>query len=117
MAVRAASPNQQLRLIVRRIVDTYSPDRIVLYGSYAYGQPGPGSEFDLLILKETDEPPRARRFAVRKAVWSLPTTIPVEPLVLTRSELEGRLELGDQFIQEIVDRGKTLYGRTRKAVC
>ncbi|MBI3362894.1 MAG: nucleotidyltransferase domain-containing protein [Chloroflexi bacterium] len=98
-------------MIVQRIVEAYVPDKIILYGSYAYGMPRPDSDFDLLILKETTEPPRDRRFAVRKAIWPLPTTIPVEPLVVTESELARRLEIGDQYFQEIVSRGRTVYDR------
>ncbi|MBI4769975.1 MAG: nucleotidyltransferase domain-containing protein [Chloroflexi bacterium] len=112
---RGYSPQKELRLIIRRIVETYAPDKIILYGSYAYGTPRPDSDFDLLILKETAEAPRDRWFAVRKAIWSLPTTIPVEPLVVTEAELARRLEIGDQFFQEIVGRGKTVYDRKRLA--
>jgi len=112
---RTLSPDRELKLIVRRIVEAYAPDKIILYGSYAYGTPGSDSDFDLLILKETTEPPRERRFVVRKAIWSLPTMIPVEPLVVTESELAYRLQIGDQFFQEIVNRGKIIYDRKRLA--
>jgi predicted nucleotidyltransferase len=112
---RPLTPKQELKLIVRRIVEAYAPEKIILYGSYAYGTPHPDSDFDLLILKETTETPRERRFVVRKAIWTLPTTIPVEPLVVTQAELARRLEIGDQFFQEIVSQGKTLYDRQRIA--
>lgn len=108
---RALSPRQQLKLIVQRIVETYAPDKIILYGSYAYGTPSPDSDFDLLIIKETGEPFRDRYFAIRKAIWPLPITILAEPLVVTESELNQRLQIGDQFFQEIVSQGKTLYDR------
>jgi len=108
---RPLTPKQELKLIVRRIVEAYAPEKIILYGSYAYGTPHPDSDFDLLIIKETTETPRDRRFVVRKAIWPLPTTIPVEPLVLTQSELARRLEIGDQFFQEIVSQGKIVYER------
>jgi len=110
---RILSPKQELKLIVRRIVEAYAPDKIILYGSYAYGTPGPDSDFDLLIIKETTDPPRDRWFVVQKAIWSLPATIPVESLVVTQSELDQRLQIGDQFFQEIVTQGKTLYDRKR----
>jgi len=111
----ARSPQRELKQIVRRIVEAYAPDKIILYGSYAYGTPGPDSDIDLLIIKETAEPPRERWFTVCDALWSLPTASPVEPLVVTQAELAGRLQLGDQFFQEIVSRGKTLYDRQRLA--
>ncbi len=112
---RTLSSKQQLNLIVRRIVEAYAPDKIILYGSYAYGAPRPDSDFDLLIIKETTEPPRERWFVVQKAIWSLPTTVPVESLIVTQSELDFRLQIGDQFFQEIVNQGKILYDRQRIA--
>lgn len=112
---RTRSSKQELKMIVQRIVEAYAPDKIILYGSYAYGTPSELSDFDLLILKETTEAPRDRWFAVSKAIWPLPTTISAEPIVLTESELAHRLKIGDQFFQGIVSRGKTLYDRKRLA--
>ena len=102
---------QELQEVIRRIIESYAPQKIILFGSYAYGRPTPDSDFDLLILKETEEPPRQRRFIVRKIVWPLPINTPVEPIVLTQSELDQRLKLKDQFIQEIVSRGRLLYAK------
>jgi len=110
---KVGSPEQQLDQIVQRIVEACAPDKIILFGSHAYGEPGPESDFDLLILKDTPDSPRDRRFQVRKALWHLTTTIPVEPLVLTEAELARRLAMGDQFMQEIVTRGVTLYDHGR----
>jgi len=106
---------RELERIVQRIVETYAPDKIILFGSHAYGTPGPDSDFDLLILKETTDPPRDRRFQVRKILWTLQHTIPVEPLVLTKAELAKRLDMGDQFFQEIVARGTILHDQQRVA--
>lgn len=106
----SASLNDELRQIVNRIVDAYHPKRVILFGSYAYGSPHADSDLDLLILKETDETPRQRRFVVRKLLWQLPIDKAVEPLVLTPTELEQRLRRKDQFIQEIIARGRVLYG-------
>ncbi len=117
MAVIAGTPEAQRELerIVQRIVEAYAPDKIILFGSHAYGVPGPDSDFDLLILKETTDQPRERWFQVRKALWPLSHTIPVEPFVLTDAELSTRLDMGDQFFQEIAARGITLYDRQRVA--
>ena len=102
---------QELQEVIRRIIESYAPQKIILFGSYAYGRPTPDSDFDLLILKETEEPPRQRRFKVRKIVWPLPINTPVEPIVLTQSELDQRLKLKDQFIQEVISRGRLLYAK------
>lgn len=41
--------------IVRRVVDVYQPEKIILFGSYAYGNPDSDSDQDFLIIKETSE--------------------------------------------------------------
>lgn len=97
--------------MVRRLVDEYQPERIILFGSMAYGEPGEDSDIDLLIIKETSEPPLERRVRVRRLVFDLQDGVPFSPLVLTREELERRLAKGDQFYEEIVSRGRTLYAR------
>lgn len=50
----------ELNKIVKRVIDTYEPEKITLFGSYAYGKPDADSDLDLLIIKETSE-----RFIVR----------------------------------------------------
>lgn len=95
--------------IVRRIVAAYAPQKIILFGSHAYGQPDEDSDIDLLIVKETSEPFLARIDAVRAVAEGSHPRIPFEPLVLTPEEVEERVQLGDQFIAEIVKRGRVLY--------
>ena len=41
-----------LREIVRRIVETAQPEKIILFGSAARGTMGPNSDIDLLIVKD-----------------------------------------------------------------
>ena len=43
----------EIETIVRQVVDAYRPEKIILFGSYAYGQPNADSDLDLLIIKET----------------------------------------------------------------
>ena len=103
----------ELRQIVQRIVETYAPDKIILFGSYAYGQPGPDSDYDLLIIKDSTARPIDRRVEVGMALLPILKETPVEPLVLTPAELDDRLKIGDQFFREIVNKGKVLYERGR----
>jgi len=110
-STRALSPQAELQQIVRRIVETYAPDKIILYGSYAYGTPGPDSDFDLLIIRDSKSRPIDRRVEVGLALLPVLKQTPVEPLVLTPAELAYRLQIGDQFYQEILAKGKVLYER------
>jgi len=43
--------DETLAALVKRIVEIYDPERIILFGSYAYGHPHPDSDFDLLIIR------------------------------------------------------------------
>lgn len=95
--------------MVGKIVATYDPLKIILFGSYAYGEPDMDSDIDLFIVKETDERPIDRRVSVRKIVSDRTRRIPFEPIVITQRELEERIRIGDQFINEILTKGEMLY--------
>jgi predicted nucleotidyltransferase len=102
-----------LQEIVRRLVDEYAPRRIVLFGSYATGHPDPDSDLDLLIVKETDERWLDRQTTVRRVTAGAHPGLPFDPLVLTPTEIEQRLRVGDQFIAEILDTGRVLHAAER----
>lgn len=100
---------QVILRLVEKIKEKYAPERIILFGSYAYGTPNEDSDIDLLIIKETKERPIDRRVAVRKIVSDPNRRIPFEPIVLTPEELKKRVEIGDQFIKEVLTKGEVLY--------
>lgn len=62
--------NADIQEMIDRITDRirlgYRPERIVLYGSYAYGTPHPGSDIDLLVVKDDPDIPIERRLKVRR---------------------------------------------------
>jgi predicted nucleotidyltransferase len=95
--------------MVEKIVADYAPQKVILFGSYAYGEPDPDSDIDMLIVKETSERFLDRWMTVQRIITGLHRSLPVEPLVLTPQELENRLTVGDQFIAEILKRGMVLY--------
>lgn len=98
--------------IIEDIKTKYNPEKIILYGSFAYGVPDENSDIDLLIIKETSERPLDRRIRVRRIVDIRDSSYPAfSPIVLTPNEIKQRLEIGDQFIQEILTRGEVLYAQ------
>lgn len=99
----------ELNKIVRRVVDAYRPEKIILFGSYAYGKPHADSDLDLLIIKKTSERFIDRWVHVRRLVSDPQRAIPFEPLVLTPEEIAERLAIGDQFVEEILTKGEVLY--------
>lgn len=104
----------EVKNIIRKIADLiqkgYQPEKIILFGSYAYGSPDQDSDIDLLIIKETSERPLDRRVMVSRLVSDPSRRIPLEVIVLTPREVRKRLEGGDQFLDEILHKGKILYG-------
>jgi len=99
----------ELDKIVKQVVTAYQPEKIILFGSYAYGNSSADSDLDLLIIKKTAERFIDRWTNVRKIVSDPEISIPFEPLILTPRELEERLARGDQFIEEIMTKGVVLY--------
>jgi uncharacterized protein len=100
---------QSLPLAVKKLVRTLQPEKIILFGSYAYGQPTPDSDVDLLVIMETDKQGSERSWQVAQLL--IPRPFPVDILVRTPQELKAGLEKGDCFLQEIVTKGQVLYER------
>ena len=96
--------------IVQRIVAGYAPHKIILFGSYAYGEPDEASDIDLLIVKDTDKRPIERWMEVKRLLRDRNRRVAVSPLIYTRQEIEHRLAIRDFFIQEVLEKGEVLYG-------
>jgi predicted nucleotidyltransferase len=93
---------------IQSIVAALHPQKIILFGSYACGNPTPDSDVDLLIIWDTDKPRRERVVAVSLALY--PRPFPVDILVKTPRELVE--ELPHNFLlREILEKGVVLYER------
>lgn len=95
--------------ILKKLVAEYAPQKVILFGSYAYGSPGQDSDIDLLIIKETTERFIDRWVTVQGLLTGTHRFLPLETLVLTPAEIENRIAIGDQFIAEILQKGEVLY--------
>ena len=96
--------------ITEKIRDNYKPDKIILFGSYAYGNPRKDSDIDLLIIKKTKARHIDRSVRIREILKEENRFVAIEPLVYTPEEINKRLELEDDFIKTILDKGNVLYG-------
>ncbi|MBM4467008.1 MAG: nucleotidyltransferase domain-containing protein [Chloroflexi bacterium] len=101
--------SETLPAAVERIVQELQPEKIILFGSYAYGTPSPGSDVDLLVIMETEASSKERSWAVSRLL--IPRPFPVDILVRTPQEIQRALATGDFFIREIIARGRVLYER------
>ena len=102
---------QLLNEIVEKLKNEYKPLKIILYGSYAYGNPTEDSDLDLFILKETNKRRVDRFVDVKKIIYNPERSIPISPLIYNPNELEERIQLEDDFILEILNKGVLLYER------
>ena len=107
--------NRKLRKLILEIVDQikreYEPEKIILYGSYAYGKPTRDSDIDLFIVKDTDKRRVDRFVEVSRLIYEPGRHISISPLVYTPEEMEERLSLGDDFVEEVLTKGEVLYAR------
>jgi predicted nucleotidyltransferase len=95
--------------ILRKLVADYAPQRVILFGSYAYGNPRSDSDVDLLIIKETSDRFIDRWVTVRRILSDAKRSLPLDTLILTPQEVAYRLAIGDQFVAEVLERGEVLY--------
>jgi predicted nucleotidyltransferase len=98
-----------IRTIVDTIVMTYQPDKIMLFGSYATGQPTEDSDVDLLIVKDTDLPRHQRGREVRQYLYG--SKFPMDIIVATPHELEQSQLKPYSFLYQALHSSKTVYER------
>ena len=98
-----------LQEAVQRILSVGSPEKIVLFGSWARGQARPNSDLDLLIIEESDLPRYRRAGRYRMALLGL---FPAKGIVVwTPSEVALWRDVPNAFITAILTEGRVLYER------
>jgi predicted nucleotidyltransferase len=103
------SDNDVIRDIVRCIVDAARPEKVILFGSRARGDARPGSDFDVLVIKPSDEPRYRRSVPLYVALADLP--VEVEVMVYTPEEVEEWSGVPLAFVTTAVREGTTVYER------
>ena len=96
----------QINSIRNQLIKKYKPQKIILFGSYAYGQPSKESDVDLLVVADTDKKFHERVQEVRTL---LPKDRPFDLIVLTPSEYQGA-KMKNSLLLEIEAKGRVLYG-------
>jgi predicted nucleotidyltransferase len=106
--------DEAIKQVVETIRDRYQPEKIILFGSRVWGEAEGESDVDLLVIKESYKREVERIREVSRLVRRFqqrPYRLPLDILVKTPQEMEERLAMGDDFIREIVDRGRVVYER------
>ncbi len=111
MMVKNKKINTIISEVVDKIKNEYQPEKIILYGSYAYGKPTKDSDIDLFIVKETAARRVDRFVEVSQIIHEPKRHISISPMVYTPQEVKERLALGDDFVEEVLSKGEVLYAR------
>ncbi len=90
----------------RRVGREFGAQRVILFGSYARGVVSEDSDVDLLIIGPFEGRSVDKSVEIR---LKLRPQFPVDLIVRTPEKVRNRLEMGDNFIREILDEGKVLY--------
>jgi predicted nucleotidyltransferase len=98
-------PMAVIRDYARRVAERFQPDKIVLFGSHAYGTPNADSDVDILVVM----PARKQIDQAVKIRLAVEPDFPFDLIVRTPENVEWRVREGDWFLREILSRGKVLY--------
>ena len=93
------------------LITNYHPQKIILFGSYAWGKPNPDSDLDFFIIKDVAIPRPKREQEIYKILTQhlKGRNMPIDVIVHTPKETKERFLLGDPFIQEVLNNGKVIY--------
>lgn len=103
---RTDAYTEALHRVLEQIVEGFHPQKVILFGSYAYGTPTEDSDIDLLVVMETEGRP-LRAAANIAAAIDHPLSLDI--LVFGPRQLRYALENEYTFATEIVTRGQVLY--------
>jgi len=99
---------EKISRIVSSIVAQCSPEKIILFGSHAYGKPNRDSDIDLFIVADIPGLPAERVRHVRRAIKEQAS---VDIVVRSPKDIEASLKGRDWFVQEVFEKGRVLYAR------
>jgi predicted nucleotidyltransferase len=105
-------PRAVIRRFARQVAERFHPDKIILFGSYAYGTPHADSDVDILVIM----PARNQLDQAFKIRWAIRPPFPLDLIVRTPKNMKWRLEEGESFLTEIVTKGKVLYEKDDSGV-
>ena len=95
--------------MVKRIVERFHPDRVILFGSHARGTAGPDSDVDLLVVMSVTGSKREKQLEVRRALHEFKVSKDI--IVTTPEDFEWRKEIPGTIERPAAREGKVVYAR------
>ena len=97
---------QRIQQVSDEIARRFRPERIILFGSYAYGTPTEDSDVDLLVVMPFEGRERAKAMEIKRTVG---VDFAMDLLVYDPKYLQQRIEWEDWFLREVTEKGRLLY--------
>jgi predicted nucleotidyltransferase len=97
---------ERIQLYCDAIADRFQPQKIILFGSYAYGNPGPDSDVDLLVVLPFQGSDVSKAIEIRAG---LDTPFPMDLIVRTPQFMARRRRERDMFIEHVLSEGVVMY--------
>ena len=97
---------REIKAVSREIVRRFNPQRIILFGSHAWGKPTEDSDVDLLVILPFEGPGPEKSAEILAKV---PHRVPLDVIAATPERIQERLAIGDMFIEDVVENGVVLY--------
>ena len=97
---------KEIKKLCEEIAHWFRPQKIILFGSHAYGEPQWDSDVDLLVIMPFRGSPHRQAVTIRNRIEA---EVALDLLVRTPEQVSRRLEMGDSFMREILERGKVVY--------
>lgn len=101
-----------IRRYARAIAEEFQPEKIILFGSFAYGKPHEDSDVDLLVIM----PAYNQHNQAVRIRYRLTAPFPMDLIIRTPKEMAWRLAEKESFLTTIVSRGKVLYEKDHEGV-
>src|SRR5436305_190073 len=98
-------PMRVIRRFARDVAEKFRPEKIILFGSYAYGTPHDDSDVDILVVM----PARSQLGMAAQIELAVDPPFPLDIIVRTPKEMKWRLEEHESFLTEVRMKGKVLY--------
>jgi predicted nucleotidyltransferase len=103
---RKRIPQRAINQVIKQIVEKFKPQKIILFGSYARGNPHPESDVDLLVVMDTQLKEIQQAIQICQQIEY---RFGLDLIVHTPEYLAERMKMGDWFLRDVIKEGKVIY--------
>ncbi|HCE42002.1 MAG TPA: hypothetical protein DET40_00445 [Lentisphaeria bacterium] len=97
---------KKIKTYADAVAREFKPEKIILFGSYAWGNKNEDSDVDLLVVIPGVDNTVSKAVEIRLKTG---TQFPMDIIVSTPQKISKRISMGDSFMKNIMTRGKLLY--------